>query len=149
MKAIQIVTYFFLFNAFLFIFSSLGIYSMDVNMQIMEDKEGLIDMSESTSVIESVLMITGIGLFAAVGIGVVAHFLAGVSGLQLISMSVLGGFFTALFYNTYSMLQGIATGLGEFAFVINTFILLTGTVFVISIIWGVAQMGMGGAKAYE
>lgn len=149
MKAVQIVTYFFLVNAFLFIFSSLGIYSMDVNMQIMEEKEGLVGMDDSTSLIETVLQISGVGLFAAIGIGVVAHFLAGVSGLQLISMSVLGGFFTGLFYNTFSVLSRVTSGLGEFTFVLNAFLLLTGTVFVISIIWGVAQMGMGGAKAYE
>jgi hypothetical protein len=122
---------------------------MEVNMEIAENQEGLLDVEEGQSLIALVLEVGGVGAIGAAIAGIVAHFLSGVTGLQSIALVILIGFFTGLFYNTFRVLQDISSYLGEFAFVLQAFILLTGMVFVISLIMAVRQMGMGGDKAYE
>jgi len=145
MKAMQFVTYFFLFNAFLYIFTSIGIYSISMT----EPTEGWVDLGEGKGLIETALEMAGVGAVAATFTGIASYYLAGVTGLQAMSLAVLLGFFVSLFYNTYGVMQNISASLGEFAFVLNTFFILTGSVFVISLIYAVAQMGMGGGRAYE
>lgn len=144
MKAMQIIYFMFLFNAFLFIFTSLGVYSMAINAP-----STWVDVGESLDLAATILRIGGIGSLTAIGVGVAAHYLAGTTGLQSMSLGILMGFFTGLFYNTFSVLQSISTYLGEFGFVLNTFFVLIGTVFIITIINAVRQMGTGGDRAYE
>lgn len=149
MKAMDFVMMAFFINAFLFIFTTIGIYNMDTQFQITEDQSGFVDVNDSPSFIGQVLQITGVGALAAGITGIAAYFLAGVTGLQAITLSILLGFFTGVFYNTFGVLTRIAGGLGEFSFVLYIFFGLIGTVFAISMIWGIVQIGMGGARAYE
>ena len=144
MKAIQIVIFFFLFNAFLYIFTTLGIYSMAVSAP-----GTWVDVSGSQNLGASIAGAVGIGSGVAIIVGIASYYLAGTTGLQSISISVLLGFFVGLFYNTYQVLQTISDNLGAFSFVLNLFLILTGTMFIISVIWGIAQMGIGGARSYD
>jgi len=146
MKAMQIVIFFFLFNAFLFIFTSVGVYQLNGNYEL---DEGWVEGREGgTSFLESVTKVAGAGVIGAALAGVVAHFLAGVTGLQTISISLLIGLFTGFFYNTYSVLSGIIESI-PYGNVIQSLLILTGSMFIIMLLYGVAQMGMGGGKAYE
>ncbi len=153
MNFARLVKFFFLFNVFLFLFSTLAIYSLDVNLKIAEDAEtgdqfGLVRTDEGKSLIILVLEVGGVGAIGAALAGIVAHFLSGVTGLQSISLVILIGFFSGLFYNTFNVIQGLASWFGEFSFVISIFMLFTSTIFVISLIDTVRQMGAGGDRAY-
>jgi len=146
MKAMQIVIFFFLFNAFLFIFTSVGVYQLEENYT--PEQGWVAGRAGGTSFLEHVTKIASAGVIGAALTGVIAHFLAGVTGLQTISISLIIGLFTGFFYNTYSVLSRIIESI-PYGSVIQLLLILTGSMFVIMILWGLAQMGMGGAKAYE
>lgn len=144
MKAIQIAIYLFLFQVFLFIFSQVSAYSIQVNAP-----DTWVDISGGMDLGATILNIGGIASVTAALIGVASYFLAGTSGLQAITLSVLTGFFTGLFYNTYQVFSTISTYLGEWSYILNYFLILLATAFIISMIYGVAQIGMGGGRAYD
>jgi len=151
MKAMQIVIFFFLFNAFLFIFTSpeitpVGVYQIEGNYEPEQGWEA--GREGGTGFLQNILQISGVGLATASIAGVAAYFLAGVTGLQAISISVLLGIFTSFFYNTYNVLSGIINSI-PYGSVIQVLLVLTGSMFAIIILYAVVQMGIGGGRSYE
>jgi len=146
MKAMQLVVFFFLFNAFLFIFTSVGVYQIEGNYKPKQGWEA--GREGGAGFLQNILQISGVGFATASIAGVAAYFLAGVTGLQAISISVLLGIFTSFFYNTYTVLTGIIEAI-PYGSVIQVLLVLTGSMFAIMILYAVVQMGIGGGRSYE
>lgn len=155
MKIIQIIQFIFLFNFFLFLFTSLGIWSYHVNeaITVAEDSD-ITDINakpEPKSALDTLLDLGGGigGLIVAALAGTLAHWLAGVSGIQATGIGLVLGFCSGMFFQTYGVLIRIASGWGQFAYIMNGIYLLMGFVFVISIVYLFIQLGFGGGRSYD
>ena len=148
MKIIQVMQYLLLFNAVLWLFGRIGIYSTAASLGVpISGAAGW-----GVAGLGDLISLGGFTNIAALGLGaltMVVAMKAGVNPFLALAYGAMTGIFLNIMITNFKVMYSIATMMGEQQDIMLSFIAIFITVYAIQLLWGLVQMSIGGGKAYE
>ena len=139
MSPYRALIYFILLNGMFSMFTTIGVYSMAATSGVGGWNVGFSLISTSTGI-----LFTG-GLLG----GAAVAYLSGISPLTGAAFGTVTGLFFDMFVKMFAVLNNISASLKDYSGIANGFIMMITAVFIISFIWMLVQMAVGGTATHE
>jgi len=148
MKIVEVMQYLVIFNATLWFFNRIGIYSAAAALGVPiagANGWGIAGLGDLIS-------LSGFTNIAAMSLGLLTMVIAmqgGVNPFLAMAYGAVMGIFLNIIITNFQVMYSIATIMGEGKDLMLGIIAILVTVYAIQILWGLIQMSIGGGKSYE
>jgi len=148
MKIVEVMQYLVIFNATLWFFNRIGIYSAAAALGVPiagANGWGITGLGDLIS-------LGGFTNIAAMGLGLLTMVIAmkgGVNPFLAMAYGAVTGVFLNIIVTNFQVMYSIATIMGDQKDLMLGIIAILVTVYAIQILWGLIQMSIGGGKSYE
>lgn len=143
MKAYEIMMYFLIVNGLLTMFTTVSVFST-------ASKLGIAGW-EVTSV-QSLLGFTGWTGVGAMGVATLVMLIMAKAGVNPFSAFAFGsvvGVFSIMYVRVFGVMAEITSSMEGYASIMASYVVLIGTVFAITFLWGLIQMAQGGGRGQD